>query len=282
MELRGRTALITGASRGLGPHIATALALEGMDLVIAARSEAGLTAVADELRPTGRRVVCVPTDLSDPDSLEALVERAEQEDGGIDLLVNNAGLEHTIVFEEIPVSTIDQIISVNLRAPMVLSRLLLPRLVERGRGHIVNVSSVAGYTGLPHSEPYCATKAALVGFSRAFRASAKACGYPVGCSVVSPGFVSNAGMYDDMVKDYGVTAPALLGTSSPKDVAQAVVRAAKRDIPEVIVNPTPVRPLAVLAILLPRLASWLVERLGVAGVIGTVAKARTQLPGSKE
>lgn len=273
--LKNRTALVTGASRGVGVHIARALAAEGMSLILVARSAEKLAAVADDLRTTGCKVLCIPTDLSDRGSVNALVERAEREGGGVDLLVNNAGIEHAMPFKRVPVEMLDQIIEVNLRAPMVLSRLLLPKMIERGRGHIVNVASAAGYGGIPYQEPYCATKAGLIGLTRALRATAANDGHAVGSSVICPGFIADAGIYDDMVQEYGVKAPPVLGTTTPEKVARAIVRAVKRNVPEIVVNPTPVRPLAVLALIAPRFATWLLLRLGIAKLFRPVAESRT-------
>ena len=274
-ELHGRTALVTGASRGLGVYIARALAAEGMNLILAARSADPLEKVAADLRRSGTKVLCIPTDLGDRASLEALVARAEGEGGGVDLLVNNAGLEWSMAYDQIPLETIDDLIEINLRAPLVLSRLFLPKMLERGRGHIVNVSSLAGYGAVAYSEPYCATKAGLIGFTRSMRATAKLLNYPVNCSVVSPGFVADAGMYNDMASKFGVKAPVAFGTSSPQKLAAAVVRAAKRDVPEIIVNPTPIRPLIALALFAPRLALWIVMKLG-GGFFGVIADQRAQ------
>lgn len=274
-ELQGRTALVTGASRGLGIYIARALAAEGMNLILAARSADALEKVAEDLRSSGTSVLCVPTDLGDRASLTALVNRAEGEGGGVDLLVNNAGLEWSMAYDQIPVETIDDLIEINLRAPLVLSRLFLPKMLERGRGHIVSVSSVAGYGAVAYSEPYCATKGGLISFTRSFRATAKLLDYPVNCSVVSPGFVEDAGMYNDMATEFGVKAPLAFGTSPPQKVAAAVVRAAKRDVPEIIVNPTPIRPLVALALFAPRLALWIIMKLG-GGFFGVVADQRAQ------
>lgn len=273
-DLEGRMALVTGASRGIGVYIARALAAEGLNLVLAARSGDELEGVAEDLRATGCRVLCIPTDLSDRPSLEALVERAEQE-GGVDLLVNNAGAEHWSAFDQLPVEAIDRLIEVNLNAPMVLSRLLLPKMVQRGRGHIVNVSSVAGLGGVAYAEPYCATKHGLVGFTRSFRATALSEGYPVSCSVICPGLVSDAGMYDDIRRELDLKAPLLLGTSPPEKVAKEVVRAVKRDLPEIVVNPTPIRPLVALALFAPRFALRLIMKLG-GKFFRTAAKHRTR------
>lgn len=273
-DLRDRTAVVTGASRGLGVYIARALAAEGMNLILAARSAEGLDAVADELRAKGCNVLCIPTDLSDRASVHALAERAEAESDGVDVLVNNAGVEYAMPFEQIPVDQLDEAVEVNLRAPMVLARLLLPRMIARGRGHIVNISAANGLFGTPYSEALCATKHGMVGFTRGLRATVESEGHPVGCSVICLGFVTESGMYHNLSKEFSIKAPRTLGTSRPEKVASAVVRAIRRNLPEVFVNPIPLRPVAVLAALFPRLAIWLVLRLGAGKVFGPVAKSR--------
>jgi len=273
-DLKNRTALVTGASQGIGVYIARALAAEGMNLILAARSADKLESVAEDLRATGSQVLCIPTDLSDRASLAALAERVEGEGGGVDLLINNAGVELSMLFGEVPMEDIDQIIEVNLRAPIVLSRLLLPKMIRRGRGHIVNISSLAGLGGVAYQELYCATKHGLVGFTRSLRATASNEGYPVGCSVVCPGFVDDVGMYVNMSRESGVKAPLSFGTSPPERVARAVVRAVQRDVPEIVVNPMPIRPLLVVALLAPRFALWLLNQLGISRFFEAAAKQK--------
>lgn len=272
-DLQNRTALVTGASKGIGVYIARALAAEGMNLILAARSADKLEQVADELRATGRRVLCIPTDLSDRSSLRELVNRAEGEGGGVDVLVNNAGVEDWMTFDQLAVELIDEAIDVNLRAPVVLSRLLLPRMRERGRGHIVNIASLAGLGPVAYAEPYCLTKHGLIGFTRSLRATVRNENYPVSCSVVCPGLV-DAGMYEDATRDFGVKAPLALGSSPPGRVARAVVRAVKRDLPEVIVNPIPCRLPLAIGLLAPRLAQWMVQWLGISKFFGIIARQR--------
>ena len=272
-NLRSRTALVTGASMGIGVYIARALAAEGMNLILAARSADKLEQVADDLRATGCRVLCIPTDLSDRGSLSELVERAEGEGGGVDVLVNNAGVEDWMTFDQLPVELIDQAIEVNLRAPVVLSRLLLPEMLQRGRGHIVNISSLAGFGPVAYAEPYCLTKHGLVGFTRSLRATARNEGYPVSCSVVCPGLV-DSGMYGDVARDFGVKAPLALGSSPPERVARAVVRAVKRDLPEPIANPIPYRLLLAVGLVAPRLAQWMVKWLGISKFFAAIARQR--------
>jgi short-subunit dehydrogenase len=269
-ELRGKTALVTGASRGIGAHIARALASEGMRLVLAARSAEALEGIAAELRARGAEVVTIPADLARRDHIEALAERA----GGVDVLVNNAGLELAAAYHTVAPATIDELIAVNLTAPMILTRLLLPGMIARGGGHVVNISSLAGLVGTPYGEVYCATKHGLVGFTRSLRATAEAEGYGVGASVICPGFISDEGMFADAAGGAGVEAPALLGTSPPEAVAKAVVRAIVRDEPEVIVNGRPVLPMLLTQLFSPRMAPKIASRVGVVTLFRRLAEHR--------
>jgi short-subunit dehydrogenase len=280
--LRGTTALLTGASKGIGVYIARALAKEGMDLVLAARSAEDLEKVASELRSGGQRVLAVPTDLGDRGQLENLVERAEGEFGGIDVLVNNAGLEETFPYIGLSSERIDQIMEVNLRAPMILSHALLPKMIERGRGHIVNVASVAGLAGVPYSEPYSASKHGLIGFSRSLFATAIGEGYPVGVTAVCPGFVADAGMYEEGRVELGIEAPAALGTSPAEDVASAVVRGIVEEKPEIIVTSMPIRPALVAQVFSPRLALWLMTKLGGMAFFKQTADRRVEDAASQD
>jgi len=234
-DLRGRTALVTGASRGIGPYIAGALAAEGMNLALAARSVPELEEVASRLRSGGARAIAVPADLADVEAGERLAARVDRELGRIDVLVNNAALEVRASFVNISREDVQQMVQVNLIAPMELSRLVLPAMMERRSGHIVNISSLAGKIGIPYFELYVATKAGLIGFSRSLRAECHGSG--VGVSVILPGYVREAGLFKRNVRDRGLSVSPLAGTSSPHQVARAVVRAIKYNRPEIIVNP---------------------------------------------
>jgi short-subunit dehydrogenase len=250
-ELTHRTAVITGASRGLGHYIARALAAEKMDLVLAARSQEGLEAVAAEIREMGVKAIAVPTDVTERNALEALVAKAQQELGAIDVLVNNAGVMTVFPFDKIGIADIERVIRLNLTSAMILARLALPGMLERGRGHIVNLSSVAGIWGPPFDEVYGATKAALIGFTQSLRGEYHGTG--VSASAICPGYVEEAGMYYNAKEATGLTAPAWVGRTTPDAVAKAVVRAIKRDRPQIIVNTPSARPLAVLSQLSPSL-----------------------------
>jgi len=238
----GQTALVTGASRGLGVEIARRLAQQGLDLVLAARSWADLQAVAADLRTaTGRTVTVFKADMADPAAIADLAERVEAL-GGVDVLVNNAGVESTLSFERRTPDEISQTVAINLTGPILLTRML-----QRGRGHIVNISSAGGLLATPFNEPYSATKFGLVGFTRALRLTAQSLGWPVSASAVCPGFISGAGLFDALQRNYGVSAEGL-GVSPLEDVGTAVLQAIEDDLVDIIVAEGDLRPLAVLAI----------------------------------
>ena len=168
-NLRDRNAILTGASRGLGVHLARALAREGVNLVLAARSVDALDEVREEVNSLGVDAVSVPTDLTDTGQVRNLAQEAERRLGPVDILVNNAGVQLTRPFEDHPPESIELAVQVNLLAPMLLTRALLPGMLARGRGQVVNMSSLAGKIGLPLSALYSATKAGLVMFTHSLR-----------------------------------------------------------------------------------------------------------------
>ena len=273
MRLKNANAIITGASRGIGRFIAKAMAKEGVNLVLAARSAAGLESVAEEIRGASDvQVAVVQTDVSQTAQLDHLLTTAEAALGPIDVLINNAALERIEVFWSTDFEHIEMDLAVNVRAPMYLSQRILPGMLERNRGHIVNIASLAGLGGYPHGESYVATKHALVGFSRGLRASLQSTGRAVSASAVCPGYVSDVGMFARKQDENQAKPPRIMGTSSPHKVAQAVVRAIRKNQAEVVVNSTPVRPFLAMFALAPRLGEWLSRRLGIntvsEGVIG--------------
>lgn len=256
-ELRDRIALVTGGSRGIGPRIARALARQGVHVGVAARDAAGLGRTVDEVRGLGVRAEALQADLSSAEAREALVARATEVLGAIDILVNNAGLEPEGPFAEIEPAAIEVTVEVNLIAPMHLTRQVLPEMIERDVGHVVNIASLGGKKGAPYDAVYCGTKAALVEWTAGVRAELEGTG--VSLSAICPGYVREIGMF----ARHGMRAPALLGSCSPDDVANAVVDAIRRDRPEVIVNDRPVRLLLALNALFPRLGARMLTTLGI-------------------
>lgn len=258
-ELSGRNALLTGAAGGLGRYIARALAGRGVRLVVSGRREQPLLELCRELRQSGAQAEAVTADLADPEQAAALVEQAEAAIGPLDLLVNNAGIEIAATYPAFTDEELAVIAQVNLIAPMVLARHVLPGMVARGRGHIVMVSSLAGRGGNAYNVAYATTKAGLVGFTRSLRA--ELVGSPVGASVVCPGFVARDGMYARM-QQCGVTAPIALRAVPPERVARAVVAAIVDDRPDVLVTYWPIRSLLAIQELAPRLADRVTVAVG--------------------
>jgi len=270
-DLAGRTAILTGASRGIGPYIARALAAQGMNLVLTAESEPGLEDVAAEVRASSVKTIVVRSDVAERHTLEALVTVANREFSSVDVLINNAGIEKLFAFHQLNAEDIERVVRVNLIGAMHLTWMVLPGMLARRRGHIVNVSSLAGKAGPPCFEPYAATKAGLIAFTESLRAEYRDTG--VSASVICPGFVTT-GIYEQLRKETHIDGPKVLGPSSPELVARAVVRAIRKDIPEIIVNPGPTRLLTTLAELSPSLAEWVMRRSGVVKWFKQCAESR--------
>ena len=258
-DLRGTTAVLTGASRGIGVHIARALTEQGVNLALAARSRAELDAVRDDMTALGVKAIAIRCDVTNADDRAALLARTQSELGPIDILINNAGIETASHFESADEADIVRTIDVNLIAAMLLTRSVLPGMLERRRGHIVNIASGAGKVGVPYAVAYATSKHGLVGFTNSLRSEYHK--GPVGFSVVCPGFVSDAGMYARW-EGRGVKAPRIVGRASPTKVAEVVVTCIRKNRCEVLVNTPPLRPVAVLANISPSLAPMYMKLLG--------------------
>jgi short-subunit dehydrogenase len=216
-----------------------------------------LEAVAKDLSGGTARVHTVAADVGDEDDRRRLLDEAESALGPVDILINNAGVELIAAYASLSPERIATIVRTNLDAPLMLTRLVLPRMIERGRGHVVMMSSLGGKKGSPYSATYAATKAGLIAWTGAVRAELRGTG--VSASAICPGFVSEAGMFAERSQ----RAPRLLGTSTPEAVAGAVVRAVVKDVGEIIVNPGPIRLMLALEALSPRLSDWILRRSGV-------------------
>jgi len=160
---------------------------------------------------------------------------------------------------------------------MLLTRKVLPGMLERDRGHIVNISSLAGKSSLPFQAPYAATKSALIMFTHTLRA--ELVDTKVGCSVVCPGFVADDGMYADMSERTGVSVPQFLAVSKPKKVADAVIKAIRQNSAELIVNPAPMRPMIAASQLFPDVAPRLMKAMGVTNLARRVVTAQSEQEG---
>ena len=242
MELAGRTALLTGATGGLGRAIATALAGRGASLVLSGRKPEALAALAAELPGEEHRVL--PADLAELGAAEKLAAEA----GAVDVLVANAGLPGTGLLTDFTPDEVTRALRVNLEAPMLMARALYPAMVERGSGHLVFVSSLNGKAASPRASIYSATKFGLRGFALGLRTDLGPQG--VGVSLVSPGFVREAGMFADS----GAKPPPGMGTTTPDRVGAATVKAIERDKVELAVAPLSQRALSHFALASPSIS----------------------------
>lgn len=260
-EIRGMTALLTGASGGIGQAIARALAARGATLILTGRRVDVLEPLAVEL---GGRALAV--DLSDRDAPERLAAEA----GDVDILVNNAALPASGTLDDYTLDQLDRALDVNLRAPIALAKLLTEPMARRGRGHVVFISSLSGKSAQPGGSLYSATKFGLRGFALALREDLRDRG--VGVSSVFPSFIRGAGMFAES----GAELPAGVGTRTPEDVAAGVVRAIERDRPEVDVAPLSLRLGAVASGVAPGLSATVSRRLGAARVASEIAAGQRE------
>jgi len=185
--LAGKVSIVTGAGRGIGRAIALLLGRLGSRVVLAARSEAQLESVREEIRGQAGEALVVRTDLNCDEDMENLVSRTVKECGSIDYLINNAGWGKTAPVAKASVEEWDQTLRVNLRAPMVLSKLVLPILLEKKDGAIVNIASISGRTGQANTAAYSASKFGLIGFSQSLYEEVRESGIKV--AAILPGFV---------------------------------------------------------------------------------------------
>jgi short-subunit dehydrogenase len=264
-----QTAIVTGASRGIGIHIARALAQEGMNLVLAARSAGELQRAADTLAAAGGRVIAVPTDIGDRAALARLVSAAEAAFGPVDVLVNNAALDGVMPFHLEDAEAVDRILRINLAAPMQLTRLVLPGMLQRRQGHIVNIASLAAKIPFAYDVTYAASKAGLVHFTASLRAECRGTG--VSASTILAGQFRDVGMVSVALSQAGVARPGSVPTSAPEAAGRAVVHAIRHDRPEVAI-PAP----ALLFAHIPRLGALFLRQTGVAGMVRELAGAHGQ------
>ncbi|MGH3757325.1 SDR family NAD(P)-dependent oxidoreductase [Actinophytocola sp.] len=240
MEILGKSVLLTGATGGLGQAIARRLRAEGATLTLTGRRADVLEPVAAEVGATA-----VVADLSDADDV------ARVADIDVDVLVANAGLPGVGELESYSADEIDRVLAVNLRAPIHLARSLGERMLARGQGHIVLMSSISGKSATPVSSLYNATKFGLRGFALALRQDWEPHG--VGVSCVNPGPISDAGMFHKG----GGELPAGVRARTPDDVADGVVRAIRANRAEVDVAAPVIRAGAWLSLVAPQTAAKL-------------------------
>ncbi|MHB8509585.1 MAG: SDR family NAD(P)-dependent oxidoreductase [Candidatus Dormibacteria bacterium] len=271
-DIGGRVAVITGASRGLGQHIARHLLDHGMKVVLAARTADELEAVRKELDRSGRVSLAVPTDVSVEADRVALLAAARERFGAVDVLVNNAGIEVPQAFELMEWERVEAIMRVNVLSLMRLTQLVLPEMLERGSGHVVNIASLAGLTPVPFQTIYSASKHAVVGFSQSLRYEVADRG--VGISAVCPSFVRDAGMFTRWAG--GGESAGAAGTVSPDEVGEAVVSAIRKNRATVVVSAMAGMPAPAISSISPDLMFRLMKGTGLASKLRRAAEVTQQ------
>lgn len=206
-DLTGRTALVTGASRGIGRAIAVGLAAHGADVALASRDEAALREVAAEVEGHGRRSVVLATDVTDDAAVTAMVAGAIDALGGVDVLVNNAGGSYYYgPFTTMRLSGWEKTMRLNVDSVVRVTGALAPHLLERGRGSVVNVASVGAFHGMPKLAPYGASKAALLSLTRTLALEWATTGVRV--NALCPGWTAtelNRELWDDPARSAAMT-----------------------------------------------------------------------------
>lgn len=256
-KLRGRTAIVTGAARGIGAATARALAAEGMHLALVDRDADRVLALAREAAGQNVRAVPIQADVTVADDRARLIATTEHEVGPVDVLVNNAAIIEWAPFAHQEPARITEILDTNITAPLLLARAVLPGMIDRGTGHLVTLASLEGMVGIPHTATYGASKAALLVWNAALRSELEGTG--IGATALAPGYVTEDGMW----AAWHLPAPPLTGPVTPDDVARAVVRALHDNPQEIIVRHAPTRPLLALAALRPEFAGRLLKVWGI-------------------
>lgn len=165
-KLDGKVVLITGGNKGIGKGIARGMAAEGATLVLAARGIQELDQTADELRKSGATVLTVPTDVTDEAQIEAMFERTMEAFNRLDILVNNSGAFDGGPLDELSTEALDNVLSVNLRAPFLCTRAAMRIMKQQGSGRIINIGSISAQRVRPQAGPYCASKFGIWGLTQ--------------------------------------------------------------------------------------------------------------------
>ncbi len=259
-NLRHKVALVTGAASGIGRATSLRFAQEQADLVIADVNEEGLRDTAKQIRALGRKALSVRTDISQRDDVEKLCLQAMDEYGGVDILMNNAGVALYAEIIDTDLSDWEWVIGINLWGAIYALHYLLPQMLERGSGHIINIASWVGLLGQPANGAYAVSKFGIVGLSEVLRAELERTG--VGVTLVCPGVVQT-NIFDSVklkgFKDTVREMPDYIGIT-PERAAGKIVRAVKKNQAMVLTD------IAKVAHALRRLSPTLARQIGRGGV----------------
>lgn len=246
MEVRDAVVVVTGASSGIGRATALEFARNGSDVVVAARRRHRLEEVANDVRALGRRALVVECDVAEWPRVEGLAEATRGRFGRADVLVNNAGIPGGGAFATMPVEQAERITRVNYLGVLYGTRAFLPMMLEQGRGHVVNVASLAGRFALPGSAVYSASKHAVVALSEALHFELRTKGVSV--TAVNPGLVATEGFPHDDAR--GRRAGRVM---RPEEIASLIVHVVRRGIAPEMSKPRWLSALQAVRVLAPGL-----------------------------
>jgi short-subunit dehydrogenase len=273
VKVDGSVVLLTGASRGIGTYVADHLARAGADLALVARSKEELEATAAKARKHGVRAVAITADITKRADLKRIVARTEKELGPIDILINNAGTDKVAHFATIDPDMIEDMFKLNVIATEVLTRLVVPGMIDRKRGHILNMSSLSGKVAAPYMTVYSSTKHALVGFSWSLRAELHP--YGIGVSVICPGYVTT-GLF--MEWNPSGKAPAITKPVDGDEVAAKTLDAIENNKAEVIVGKGLTRASDITAAISPDLLMKIAAKSGSYEFLRSAASRNSEEP----
>ena len=275
-DLSNRNVLLTGAAGGLAGYLAPALAAAGAHVTLTdlEQTSDALNELRIKIEADGGRAAVITADLTAPDDRDTLIERVEEEIAPVEVLINNAAVEVISAYTEISDAELVKVAEVNFIAPLVLTRHALVGMAQRGFGHVVFMSSMAGKFGVAYCDPYAATKAGLIGLCQSLRR--EYAGTPIELSAVCPGFIAKAGMYARMEEEDGVRGSMIV---SPERVSSGVLKAIRHNVPELILGDRskPTRPVLVVGGLSPRMAERMVKMSGVDKPFREAAASRGRL-----
>jgi NAD(P)-dependent dehydrogenase (short-subunit alcohol dehydrogenase family) len=216
MRLKGQVALVTGGGRGIGRSIALAFAREGADVAVAARTGAEVAAVCKEIEGLGRSGLACQCDVTDRDQVAGLVREVEKSLGPITILVNNAGIAASAKTAEMDDDLWERILRINLTGTYLCTKAVLPGMLTRGHGRIINIASIGAKVGLLYSAAYCASKHGVLGFTRSL--ALEVAGRGITVNAICPGFVETA-MTEESIRRI------VTKTGRPPDAARQALEA---------------------------------------------------------
>lgn len=219
-NIKGKVALVTGAGRGIGKATSIALAKEGVHIALIGRTQDNVDAVAKELEGYGVKTVAIAADVTNLQQIEAAVEKINATLGSIDILVNNAGISKFGKFLELTPEEFFNIINVNVMGVYNVTRAVLPQMLERNAGEIINISSTAGQKGAPVTSAYSASKAAVIGMSESLMMEVRKSDIRV--VTLTPSTVAT-----DMAVELNLTDGNTEKVMQPEDLAELIVTSVK-------------------------------------------------------